>query len=42
MKTHDRETEDPGCRAVILKHFCSIASSWKLKTFITPLIGNKF
>ena len=42
MKTHDRETEDPGCRAVILEHFRSTASSWKLKTFITPLAGNKF
>ena len=41
MKTHDRETGDPGCRAVILKHFCSTASFWKLKTFITPLITGK-
>ena len=37
MKTHDRETRDLGCRAVIPKHFCFTASSWKLKTFITPL-----
>ena len=42
MKTHDREAEDLGRRAVILKHYCSTASSWKLKTFITPLSGNKF
>ena len=39
MKTHDHETEDPGRRAVILKHFCSTASFWKLKIFITPLSG---
>ena len=37
MKTHDHEIGDFGCRAVILKHFCSTASFWKLKTFITPL-----
>ena len=42
MKTHDRETGDLGCRAVIFKHFCSTASSWNLKAFITPLAGNKF
>ena len=41
MKTH-REAGDPGCRAVILKHFCFTASFWKLKIFITPLSGNKF
>ena len=41
MKTHDRETGDLGCRAVIFKHFCSTASFWKSKTFITLLTGNK-
>ena len=40
MKTH-RKTGDSGCRAVILKHFCSTASFWKLETFITSLSGNK-
>ena len=39
MKTHDHETGDPKCRAVILKHFCVTASFWKLKTFITFLSG---
>ena len=42
MKTQDRETGDPGCKIVILKHFCSTASFRKLKTFITPLSENKF
>ena len=42
MKTH-RETGDPGCRAVILKQFCSTAFFWKLDTFITlHHAGNKF
>ena len=42
MKTYDHETGDLGCRAVILKHFCSTASFWKLKIFITPLSENSF
>ena len=42
MKTHNRETGHLGRRAVTLKHFCSTGSSWKLKTFIIPLAGNKF
>ena len=40
-RTH-RETGDPGRRSVILKHFCSTASFWKLEIFITSLSGNKF
>ena len=41
MKTH-RETGNPGCRAMILKYFCSTACVWKLGSFITPLSGKKF
>ena len=41
MKTY-RETGDPGYRAVILKHFCSTVSFWKLETFITPLLRRAY
>ena len=41
MKTH-RESAETGDPGVDSQRFCSTAFFWKLETFITPLLGNKF